>query len=91
MSLELTGKIVVVLPSTAGTTKGKNWEKREYVLETVAQYPRKMRFIAFNSDDKTFPTLSVGDAVKVSFDIDCRESQGNWYNDIKAWKIESVQ
>lgn len=92
MNLELTGKIVGVLESKDGTTKeGKRWERKEYILETDEQHPKKMRFMVFNTEEKTLPSLENGDTAKISFEIDCREYQGKWYNEIKAWKIEKAQ
>ncbi|MCP3931115.1 MAG: DUF3127 domain-containing protein [Bacteroidetes bacterium] len=92
MNFETEGKILLELPSKEGTTKeGKKWVKKEYVMETTEQHPSKIRFFIFESEGKESLKLSAGDEVKVSFNIDCREYNGNWFNDIKAWKIEVKQ
>ena len=45
MKCEAEGKILVELPSTGGVTRdGKDWEKREYIMETSERYHSKMRF-----------------------------------------------
>ena len=84
--MEITGKIIVALPEVGGTSRAGNaWKKREYVLETLETYPKKVAFNFFGERVDQFP-LNVGDMVTVSFDIDSREFNGRWYVDIRAWK-----
>ena len=44
--MEITGKIIAVLPERGGVSQrtGSEWKVQEYVLETQEQYPRKMCF-----------------------------------------------
>ena len=43
--MEVTGKIIAVLPLQGGVSKaGNEWKKQEYVLETHDQYPKKVCF-----------------------------------------------
>ncbi len=86
VKMEITGKIIVALPEVGGTSRAGNaWKKREYVLETLETYPKKVAFNFFGERVDQFP-LNVGDMVTVSFDIDSREFNGRWYVDIRAWK-----
>lgn len=88
--MEITGKIIVALPEASGTSKSGNpWKKREYVLETQETYPRKVFFDFFGERADQFP-LSVGQTVKLSFDIESREYNGRWYTSIRGWKAENV-
>lgn len=87
--MELSGKIIAVLPAREGVSKAGNpWKTQEYVLETHDQYPRKMCFNIFGADKIAQFNIQVGEELTVSFDIDCREWQGRWFNDIRAWKVE---
>lgn len=87
--MELSGKIIAVLPAKEGVSKAGNpWKTQEYVLETHDQYPRKMCFNLFGADKIAQFNIQIGEEVTVSFDIDCREWQGRWFNDIRAWKVE---
>ena len=44
--MEITGKIIQVLPEVGGVSKAGNaWKKQEYVLETHDQYPKKVRCV----------------------------------------------
>ena len=88
--MELRGKIVVVQPVQTGEGKNGIWKKQEYVIEydQSAQYPRRMMFNLWGDKIDQF-NIKEGQMLKISFDIDCREYNGRWYNDIRAWKIEA--
>jgi len=60
------------------------------VLETHDQYPRKMCFNLFGVDKIEQFNIQLGEELTVSFDIDCRQWQDRWFNDIRAWKVERV-
>lgn len=86
--MELSGKIIAVLPLQSGTGKnGTEWKKQDYVIETHDQYPKKMCFNLWGDRIEQF-SIQMGEELTVSFDIDCREWQGKWFNDIRAWKID---
>lgn len=87
--MEITGKIIAVLPERGGISKtGNEWKTQEYVLETQEQYPRKVCFNVFGSDKIAQFNIQAGEEMTVSFDINAREYNGRWYNDIRAWKVE---
>ncbi|MDR0835865.1 MAG: DUF3127 domain-containing protein [Tannerella sp.] len=87
--MELKGKIIVVQPVQTGEGRNGMWKKQEYVVEydPTSQYPKKMMFNLWGDKIDQY-NIQQGQSLKISFDIDCREYQGRWYNDIKAWKIE---
>lgn len=89
--MEVTGKIIQVLPEQSGTSKaGRAWKKREYVLETFDQYPQKIMFDFFGERADQFP-LEVGQIIKLSFDINSREFNNRWYTNISGWRAENVE
>lgn len=89
--MEITGKIIAVLPEQGGTSKnGNEWKKQEYVLETYDQYPKKVCFQIFGADRIEQAAIKPGEDVNVFFDIDSREYQGRWYTNISAWKVDRV-
>lgn len=90
MSLEITGKLIQKLPIQSGTSAstGKNWQKQQFVIETIEQYPRKICAMLWGDKADMLNQYNVGDMMKVSFDVESREYQGRWYTDVKAWKIE---
>ena len=89
--MEVTGKIIFVLPEVSGTSKaGKPWKKREYVLETVdGAFPQKIHFNFFGDKADQYP-LVEGQMIKLSFDINSREFNGRWYTDISGWRAEEI-
>lgn len=91
--MEITGKIIAVLPKQSGTSQrtGSTWASQEYVIETHDQYPRKCCFRIFGEDKIANMNIQAGEELTVSFDINAREYNGRWYNDISAWKVDRVQ
>lgn len=87
--MEITGKIIAVLPERGGTSKtGNEWKMQEYVIETHEQYPRKVCFNVFGNDKIAQFNIQAGEELTVSFDINAREYNGRWFNDIRAWRVE---
>lgn len=87
--MEITGKIIQVLPEQGGVSKtsGKEWKLQAYVLETQEQYPRKVHFEIFGDDRIKSNQCNIDDMVTVSFDIESREFNGRWYTSIRAWRV----
>lgn len=87
--MEITGRIIAVLPEQGGVSKtGNEWKKQEYVLETQDQYPKKVCFQIFGADKISQAAIQMGEELTVSFDIDSREYQGRWFTNINAWKVD---
>lgn len=88
--MDITGRIIVALEPRSGISKssGTPWKMQEFVLETInEQYPHKMMFSVFGEDKIQQAAINVGDDVTVSFDVNAREYNGRWYNDIRAWRV----
>jgi len=74
--MEITGKIIAILPQSTGQGKNGMWRSQDYVLETGDQYPKKVCFNLFNDKIDQFP-LAIDELVTVSFDIESREYNGD--------------
>ena len=87
--MEITGKIIAVLPAREGVSQrtGNAWKMQEYVIETHDTYPKKCCFNIFGAEKISQFNIQLGEELTVSFDIDAREYQGKYYNDIRAWAI----
>ena len=91
MNFETTGRIIVELPPTMGVTRtGKDWERRDFILETLEQHPKKIRFSMLSFDGSIEGAPRIEDRVRVRFIIEARENNGNWYNDVKAYQVEVI-
>lgn len=88
--MEITGKIIAVLPERSGTSTrtGSEWRVATYVLETMDQYPRKLAFEVFGTDRIQQFAIQLGEIMTVSFDIDAREFKDRWYNTIRAFRVD---
>ncbi len=86
--MEVSGKIISVLPAQEGVSKtGNPWKVQSYVLETQEQYPKKVCFEIFGEDRIKNNPCKIDDIVTVSFDIESREFNGRWYTSIRAWRV----
>lgn len=88
--MDITGKIIAVLPTKSGisTTSGNEWSLQTAVLETQDQYPKKLAFDVFGADRITQFNLQVGDIATVFFDFDAHEYNGRWFNSVRAFNVE---
>ena len=87
--MDLTGKIIAVLPATSGVSQrtGNTWMSQDYVLEVPGQYHRKCVFRVFGEDRIKQFNIQLGQDLTVSFDIDAHEYNGRWFNDIRAFSV----
>lgn len=90
MDLSISGKVIHVLEEQSGQGKNGTWRKRDFVVETQDNFPKKICMTQWG-DEIDNSGLQVGDAVKVGIDVQSREYNGRWYTDVKAWKVEKEQ
>ena len=84
--MEISGKIIELLEVKSGQSANGEWRKQEYVLETEAQYPKKVCFMAWGDKIDQFD-IKKDEYLTVSIDLESREYNGRWYTDVKAWKV----
>jgi Domain of unknown function (DUF3127) len=85
--MQLTAKLIQLLPQQTGTGKNGQWKKQDMIVETEATYPKKI-CVSVWGDKIDTASLQTGNLLKIDFDVESREFNGRWYTDIKAWKIE---
>lgn len=87
--MELTGKIIAVMEARGGVSArtGNSWKTQEYVLEVPGQYPKRCLFNVFGEDRINQFNIQNGEELTIQFDIDAREYNGRWYNDIRAYNV----
>ena len=86
--MEITGKIIKLLEPQKFTSKknGNEYVRHAFVIETQGQYPRKAMFTVMGDDKFNQMGIVLGKTYAISFDVDCREWQGRWFNELSAWK-----
>ena len=87
--MELTGRIIAVMEPRSGVSArtGNSWMTQEYVLEVPGQYPKRCVFNLFGEDRIKQFNIQNGEDLTIQFDIDAREYQGRWFNDIRAYNV----
>ena len=87
--MQLTAKLVQLLPLQTGTGKNGQWKKQDIIVETEGTYPKKV-CISIWGEKINESQLKPGSQLDISFDVESREYNGRWYTDVKAWKIEAA-
>ena len=85
-SFELTGTLKVLEDLQ---TFSSGFSKREFVIEVPdGKYPQMVKFDTLKDKTNLLDNVSIGDELKVTFDIRGREYNGKYYVNLNAWKIE---
>jgi len=87
--MQLTAKLIQLLPLQTGSGKNGEWKKQDIIVETDGQYPKKV-CVSIWGDKINESQLVIGNELKIDFDVESREYNSRWYTDVKAWKIESA-
>lgn len=71
--------------------KTETFQTREFVIRTEETYPQFIKFQTTQDKCNIVDTCSVGDKIKVYFDLRGREWQGKYFTNLNAWKLEKVE
>ena len=86
--MQITAKLVQLLPLQTGVSRNGEWKKQDIIVETNDKFSKKLCISIWG--DKINPSqLTPGNTLTIDFDIESREFNGRWYTDVKAWKVES--
>ncbi|MBI1305473.1 MAG: DUF3127 domain-containing protein [Bacteroidetes bacterium] len=88
MSLELSGKLVKLMPVQSGESQRGPWKKQEMIIETNEQFPKKVAITCWGERVDEVQNLQPGTNLNISINIESREYNDRWYTDVKAWKID---
>lgn len=65
--------------------------KREFVIKTEGTYPKDVCFQVVQDRVDIIDPYELGDVVAVHFNPESRNSNGRWFTNLTAWKIEREQ
>jgi hypothetical protein len=87
--MELTGRIIAVMEPRGGVSArtGNSWMTQEYVIEVPGQYPKRCVFNIFGEDRIKQFNIQMNEDITIQFDIDAREYNGRWFNDIRTYNV----
>ena len=86
MSYEIKGKVEKIYDKQTIT---ETFEKREFVVKTEEDYPQFVKLEVRQKMISLLDEISEGDDVVVNFNINGKESKGNYWNSLAAWKIRN--
>ena len=91
--MELTGKVIAVMEARSGKSArtGNDWMTQEYVIEVPGQFPKRCIFSVFGEDRIKQFNIQNGEDITIQFDIDAREYNGRWFNDVRAYAVTRPQ
>ncbi len=87
-SFELTGTVKLIMEQQ---TFPSGFSKRDFVVTTPDdRYPQDIAFSCLKEKAALLDNISVGQTVKVSFDIGGREYNDRYFVNLNAWRIEAA-
>lgn len=86
MNYELTGKLKTMSNTQ---TFDSGFQKREFVVTTNEQYPQDIKLELIKDKCALLNSYSVGDEVRVSFNVRGSEYKGKYYVNLQAWRISA--
>ncbi len=84
--MEISGKIIQIMPEETGEGRNGPWKKQNFILETQEQFPKKVCITVWG-DKVNLGEFSENEQVTASINIESREYNSRWYTDVKAWRI----
>ncbi len=90
--MEIKGKVIAILPKKGGVSArtGNSWATQDFVIEVPGQYPKRCCLTIFGEDRINHFNVQGGEELLVNFDIDAREYNGRWFNEIRAYNVVRV-
>lgn len=89
--MDFEGKVIQFLGEISGTSKAGNpWKKKEWVVETFGQYPKKVKVQCFGEKSDNIH-LEPGRDYIFSVDLESREFNGRWYTDVSIFRVQDYQ
>ena len=87
--MEITGRLIKILPDVEGEGQRGHWIKGGFVIETGDDYPRKVAFTAFGEQRVAMvKNIPMGQMVQVTFTPESREFNDKWYTDLRCSNIQ---
>jgi hypothetical protein len=89
--MEITGKVIKILPVFVGQGRNGEWRKQEFILEleTGSNFPKKLCLSVWGDKIETLK-IAEGENAKVFFDAESREYNGRWFTECRAWRVEKL-
>ena len=90
--MQFVGTLVQKISEKSGVSAHGPWKSAEYLLATVENEPKKMVVKVMNGGLERIATWDrfIGKNVVIEFEIEAKEYNGKYFNNINAWKISGT-
>lgn len=86
--MDFQARCIQFLGETTGTSKvGNPWRKKEWVVETFGNYPKKVKVQCFGERSASM-NMEPGRDYTISVDLESREFNGRWYTDVNVYRVD---
>jgi hypothetical protein len=86
--MDITGRLIKILPEMRGESQRGPWVRGGFVIETEDTYPRQVAFTLFGEDRLAMVNALVMNApVVVTFSPESREFNERWYTDLRCIRV----
>jgi len=85
--MQISGKLISILPEVHGDGRNGPWKKQEFIIETEESYPKKICVSCWNDRVELNQDL-LYKPVKVEVTVESREFNGRWYTDVRAVSMQ---
>lgn len=88
--MDFQARVIQFIGETTGVSKAGNpWKKKEWVVETFGNYPKKIKVQCFG-DRADSINLEQGKDYVIYVDLESREFNGRWYTDVSVYRADEV-
>jgi len=87
--MQLTAKLILLLPKQTGSGKNGEWKKQDIIVETVNPFPKKICVTVWG-DKVNENQLLIGNKLKIDYVIESREYNGKWFTNVTALNINAL-
>ena len=88
--MEITGRLIKILPENRGESARGPWVRGGFVIETEGEYPRQVAFDCFGEERVAMiNNTPMNSPVIVSFNPESREFNEKWYTNLRCSRIQN--
>lgn len=84
------GRLVTLCNLKSGEKNGKAWESGTMVIKVDDQYNPHIVLSVFGNACVAAKAIPIGAEVEVEWNPGGKEYNGNWYPEMKAWKVTQI-
>lgn len=89
--MDFVARVIDALPMQEGvSSRGNQWRKGEWIVETFGPYPKKVKLTVFGSRLDNVH-LEMGKVYTLSVDLESREYNGRWYTDVNCFAARETE